>query len=106
MEDLGAVLSVVDGHLRRHGRAPLVLGAENASLLPFTRGALDAETAAASADWAARDRTVLGYPPVPADLDGEWVAAVPAALRAIDAVAARNERIGDLRDLIRRSRAS
>jgi hypothetical protein len=107
MEDLGAVLSVVDEHLRGDGRAPLALGAENASLLPFTRGALDAETAAASADWTARDRTVLDYPPVPAgDLDAEWVAAVTAALPAIGAVAERNERIGDLRDLIRRSPAS
>ena len=108
MEDLGAVLSVLDEHLRGHGRAPLVLGAENASLVPFTRGALDAETAAASADWTARDRSVLGYPPMRAGdgLDGEWVAAATAALRAIDAVAERNERIGDLRDLIRRSPAS
>jgi Sulfotransferase family len=109
MEDLGAVLAVVDEHLRGCDRAPLVLGAENASLLPFTRGVLDAETAAACADWTARDRTGLGYPSVPAGdggLDREWVAAVTASLPAVNAVAERNERIGDLRELLRRSRAS
>jgi hypothetical protein len=108
MEDLGAVLAVVDEHLRSHDRTPLALGAENASLLPFTRGVLDAETAEASADWTARDRTVLGYPLLPAGdgLDREWVAAANAALPAVTAVAERNERIGDLRALVRRSRAS
>ena len=108
MEDLGAVLAVVDEHLRGYGRAPLQLGAENASLLPFARGLLDAETAVACTDWTARDRTVLGYPSVAAGdgLDREWLATVTAALPAVKAVAERNERIGDLRDLLRRSRAS
>jgi hypothetical protein len=108
MEDLGAVLAVVDAHLRERGRAPLVLGAENASLLPFTRGLLDTATAHAAADWTAHDRTVLRYPSVSAGdgLDREWVAAANAALPAFDAVAERNERIGDLRELLRRSPAS
>jgi Sulfotransferase family len=108
MEDLGAVVAVVDEHLRDYGRAPLQLGAENASLLPYTRGLLDAETAVACADWTARDRTALGYPSVAEGdaLDREWVAAVTAALPAVNAVAERNERIGDLRELLTRSRAS
>jgi hypothetical protein len=108
MEDLGAVVAVVDEHLRDYGRAPLQLGAENASLLPFTHGLFDAETAAACADWTARDRIALGYPSVAEGdgLDREWVAAVTAALPAVNAVAERNERIGDLRELLTRSRAS
>jgi Sulfotransferase family len=108
MEDLPTALTLVDEHLGRHGRGALVLGRANASVVPFTPGLLDAETAASCSAWTARDRTVLGYPAVGAgeDLDDEWIAAVNAALPAIRAAAERNERIGDLRSLLRRSRAS
>jgi hypothetical protein len=108
MEELPASLGPVDAHLREHGREAPCLGWKNASILPFTRGLLDVETADACAAWTARDRIVIGYPSVAAgDVpDEEWIAAADAALPAIRAAAERNERIGDLRGLLRRSRAS
>ena len=108
MEELPATLALVDEHLGRHGRRPLVLRRENASLLPFTPGLLDGAAAGALAAWASRDRRAFGYPELPAGdgLDADWLAGVEAALPAVRAVAERNERIGDLRALLRGSRAS
>ena len=108
MENLPAALGPVDERLRRHGRDALGLGRTNASVLPFTPALLDPETADACAAWTERDRNVLGYPAVAAgDVpDEEWFAAADATLPAIRAAAERNERIGDLRALLRRSRAS
>ena len=108
MEDLPAALGIVDEHLRGHGRPPLSPGSANASLLPFAQGVLDQETAHACSVWTELDRAVLGYASAPTGdgLDDAWLAVVTAALPAIRAVAERNERIGDLRSLLRRSRES
>jgi sulfotransferase famil protein len=108
MEELPAALAPVDDHLGRHGRRPLALRCENASLLPFTPGLLDGASAEALDAWTRRDRAAFGYPELSAGdgLDAEWLAGVEAALPAIRAVADRNERIGDLRALLRRSRVS
>jgi Sulfotransferase family len=108
IEELPGALAPIDDRLARHGRPPLALRHENASLLPFDPGLLDGETAEALAAWTARDREAFGYPETSAGdvLDAGWVAAVEAALPAVRAVAERNERVGDLRALLRRSRAS
>lgn len=103
--DLG--LGAVDEHLHLHGRAPLALERENVSLLPFSAGLLDAATSGACAAFTARDRAAFGYPELEAGaFDDGWAAAVEAALPAVEAVAERNERIDDLRDLLRGSRPS
>jgi hypothetical protein len=108
MEELRGALTQVDEHLGRHGRRPLALRRENASLLPFTPGLLDGATAEALTAWTTRDRAVFGYPEIAAGdgVDADWLSGVEAALPAVSAVAERNERIGDLRALLRRSRAS
>lgn len=106
MEELPAALAPVDEHLGRHGRRPFAVCRENASLLPFTSGLLDGATAEALAAWTSRDRAAFGYPELPAGDGLDWRAAVETALPAVRAVAERNERIGDLRTLLRRSRVS
>jgi hypothetical protein len=64
--------------------------------------------AGALAAWTSRDRATSGYPELPAGdgLDADWVAGVEASLPAVRTIAVRNDRIGDLRALLRRSRAS
>jgi hypothetical protein len=108
MEELSGALAPVDERLGSHGRRPLALRRANASLLPFTPGLLDGATAGVLAAWTSRDRAVFGYPQIGAGnrLDADWLSGVEAALPAVRAVAERNERIGDLRALLRRSRAS
>ncbi len=108
VEDLPRTLARVDERLRLHRREPPRLRRENASLLAFTPGLLDEQTAAACTTWTARDRQAFGYEPAaPVGAgDREWHDAVEAALPAIQAVIERNERIGDLRSLLRSSRSS
>ena len=83
VEDVPRALAVVDGWLEARGRGPLRLRRENASLLPFSPGLLDRESAEACSTWTARDREAFGYEPMPAGagLDERWRATVEAALR-------------------------
>jgi hypothetical protein len=108
VEDQDATLARVNEHLRASARGPLRVGRRNRALLTFAPGLVDEATATAARAFTERDRVSFGYEPVePAEsLDPEWVTAVEAALPALRGVIARNERIGDLGDLLKRSRAS
>lgn len=105
VERLPHDLELVARHLRRHGRDALRLGRENASLLPFTAELLDTEGWEICASFTARDRDAFGYvvPEGTADppLD-VWAAKAEARLPGIQAVIERNERIGDLKELVAR----
>lgn len=108
VEDLPGTLVPVDAHLQDHGRPSLVIRQENATLVPFSPGVLDTVTARLSQAWTAQDAAAFGYAPVPGEraLDPGWLEAVERLLPAIHAVVERNERIGDLSDLLTRSRES
>ncbi len=109
VEGLPGELDAVGRHLRRYGRDDLRLRRENPSLLTFSSGLLDAETWDCCATLTARDRMAFGYE-MPergtGSPSGEWLAGVELRLPGIHAVVERNERIGDLKRLLPRKRAS
>jgi hypothetical protein len=72
-------------------------------LLPFDSGVLDEPTAEACARFASRDADAFGYELAVAGHEpgAAWHSAVDAALPALRAVIERNERIADLRALVR-----
>ena len=78
---------------------------ENAALLPWDAGVVDAATAAACDRATEIDSNGLGYRPSQRSDEPPlaWHAAVEAALPALGAVIERNERIADLRDRARGS---
>ena len=109
VEEISAVLRVVDTHLRARGRDGLTLPYANPSLVPFVPEVLDLESWERCAVLTASDKGAFGYEHVPratAEPDASWVAEVEGRIPAILAVIERNERIGDLKQLVRRSRAS
>ena len=109
IEKLPGELDPVTAHLRRHGRDGLHVARENPSLLAFVPEVLDGDSWERCAGVTARDRDAFGYEPPPradGDPDAAWVAEVDARIPAIHAVIERNERIGDLKQLVTRSRAS
>jgi hypothetical protein len=104
VERLPGDLEPVNQHLAGVGLGLLRLRRENSSLVPFTSLALDAETWDRCAAFTATDRDVLGYE-MPelggADRDREWSATVEARLPGIHAIIERNERIGDMKQLLK-----
>ena len=109
IEDLPAALERVDAHLRAHGQDGLTPRRENPSLLSFVPEILDRDSWGHCAELTLRDRDVFGYrlPPLSTDDPHEsWLAEADARIPAIHAVIERNERIGDLKRLVTRSRAS
>ena len=106
VEDLPGALDPVTAHLRHRGRE-LRVGRENPSLAAFVPELLDGDAWERCMEMTARDREVFGYEATPratGDPDQAWVAGVEAIIPAIHAVIERNERIGDLKRLITRSR--
>jgi hypothetical protein len=109
VEDLPDALSQVDRHLEGRGRAGLDLRHENASLVPFAPELLAGETWELCVSFTERDRETFGYEPPPrvdADPAAAWRERLESMLPALRAVIRRNERIGDLKRLLTRSRAS
>lgn len=103
VEQLPHDLEPVTRHLRRHGRDALRLRRENASLLPFTAELLDTEGWEACVAFTAGDCDAFGYA-VPEGTAGPpldvWVAKAEERLPGIQAAIERNERIGDLKELL------
>ena len=109
VERLPGDLEPVITHLRRHGRDRLHIGRENKALVAFVPEVLDSGSWERCAELTARDREVFGYEPparVVGDPNDAWVAEVEGRIPAIRAVIERNERIGDLKSLVTRRRAS
>ena len=109
VEGLPGALEPVTSHLRAHGRAELSLRQENSSLISFVPGILDLETWDRCAALTARDRETFGYTMperAAGDPADEWLEEVDMRLPGIHAVIERNERIGDLKRLLGRTRAS
>jgi len=108
VENFGGVVEVVDAHLRARGRGGLTVRRENPSLVAFVPAVLDAESWELCAAATERDREAFGYGLVPrasGEPDPSWVTDVESRIPAIHAVIERNERIGDLKELLTRSRA-
>jgi hypothetical protein len=106
VENLDATLRRMRGQLgnvvlkarRRH---------ENRTLLDYTPGLYDAETAAVVNDYFAADLTAFGYPEVPGDEVarlGTWRVDVKPVLPAIAELVERHERLGELVDRAQRLR--
>ena len=109
VEKLPEELETVAAHLRRHGRDDLQVGRENPSLVAFVPEVLDGDSWERCAELTVRDRDAFEYqlpPRTGGDPAAAWVAEVEARIPAIHAVIERNERIGDLKQLVTRSRAS
>jgi Sulfotransferase family len=109
VERLPGDLDPVAEHLRRHGREGLEVGRENRSLVTFVPELLDSVSWDRCVAVTARDRDAFGYEPPPradGDPDDAWFAEVDARIPAIHEVIERNERIGDLKRLVTRSRGS
>ena len=109
VEELPAALEVIDAHLRARRRPGLTLRRENSSLVRFVPELLDEVSWNRSAAFTAHDREALGYDPVEyvgGEPPADWLTNVEATIPAIRAVIERNERIGDLKRLVTRSRAS
>jgi Sulfotransferase family len=107
VEQLPGDLDPVAAHLRERGRGALRLRRENASLVAFVPEILDRETWERCAAYTASDRRVFGYEAIAlaeGDPGEDWVAQVEASLPAIRAVIERNERIGDMKRLVTRTR--
>jgi Sulfotransferase family len=108
VDQLPGDLDPVVRHLRERGRGGLRPRRENESLVAFVPEVLDRDTWERCAELTARDREAFGYEGVPHAGDeppSEWISDVEASLPAIRAVIERNERIGDLKLLVRRSPA-
>ncbi len=108
LEDLPGTLAPIEDRLRQHGRPPLAFRRENATLVPYARGLFDEEARGVCTAWTAHDALTFGYPTLRAapPVDQRWIADVGLLLPAVRAVVERNQRIGDLSALLRRSRAS
>lgn len=103
-ESLDASMAVLRARLREHGRAMAPLRPGNASLVPYEAGVFDTEAYERAIRFTAGDRETFGYEqPARASVDpgAAWHAGVTASLPAIRAVVERNERITDLRRLLR-----
>jgi hypothetical protein len=102
-ERLDETVALLRDHVGARGHALPPLERENATLLSYDLGLLDGPAAEACARLTARDAHAFGYePPAPGFEPGTaWHAAVEAALPALRAVIERNERIADLRALVR-----
>jgi Sulfotransferase family len=104
VERLGDALSVLTEHLRSRGRTLRQPGRENPALLPFASELFDEATLEACRCVVASDQEAFGYDRPKgsaAEPDASWHATVEANLGAIRAVSERNERIGDLRSVLR-----
>jgi hypothetical protein len=109
VEELPEALARVDSHLRQQGRAGLELRRENPSLVPFVPELLAGESWDVCVAFTEPDREAFGYEPPPrveSDPGARWQSRLEAMLPAIRAVIERNERIGDLKRLLTRSRVS
>jgi hypothetical protein len=107
IEELDRTALALDGHLRRFGAALPPLRRANPAILPFTPSLFDPPTLDACTRWTEPDRTAFGYEPlVPSSEvpDEAWFLTIEASLPALRAVIERNERIGDLHDLLARGR--
>jgi hypothetical protein len=109
VERLPGDLDSVASHVRARAQRDLQVRRENASLVAFVPELLDRETWERCAAFTARDRETLGYEPVSratGDPNSRWITEVEASIPAIRAVIERNERIGDLKQLVTRNPSS
>jgi hypothetical protein len=103
VEELSRTAELLDAHLRTFGASLPPLSRDNPAILPFSPAVFDSPTLDACLRWTEPDRVAFGYePPAPTSDEPEqaWFAAVEASLPALHAVIDRNERIGDLHELL------
>ncbi len=101
-ERLNETLEAVSDHLGVEVSAP---PPENAALLPFSPELFDQAALAASDPFTAADRQAFAYERLAAATEQPppaWLASVESSLGAIRGVIERNERVGDLRELLGR----